>query len=235
MPQKLAFALFAFAISAFAQSAEQPRGHWTGALELPNRSMAVAFDIDKTGTGWIGSMSIVEQGATLPLSDIRAEEGQWKFKIPGGPGGPGFAGKLSADGKTWDGQFTQGGNSLPLKLSHAGTPKVEVPKESAALPAAFTGEWDGTLEGPGLRLRLSIANTANTAKATLTSIDQGGAQIPVSAISVKDGKLNAEVKAVNGGFIATLNNEGTELSGDWSQKGNSLPLKLKKSAAKPTP
>jgi hypothetical protein len=235
MPLKITFALFALAISAFAQTLDQPRGHWSGALELPNRSMAVAFDIDKTEKGWIGSMSIVDQGASLPLSDIRAEEGQWKFKIPGGPGGPGFAGKLSADGKVWDGQFTQGGNSLPLKLSHAGAPKVAVPKDSPAIAAEYTGEWEGTLAGPGLRLRLSIVNSANSAKATLTTIDQGGAQIPVSAIAVKDGKLNAEVKAVNGGYTATINKEGTELSGDWSQNGNSMPLKLKKSAAKPTP
>jgi hypothetical protein len=232
---KLYLSALALTCAAFAQSADQPRGHWTGALELPNRSMAVAFDLDKTDKGWIGSMSIVEQGATLPIADIRAEAGQWKFTIPGGPGGPGFAGKLSADGKTWDGQFTQGGNSLPLKLTHAGAPKVDLPKESAALAAEYSGEWEGTLEGPGLRLRLSIVNSANTAKATLVSIDQGGAQIPVSAISVKDGKLTAEVKAVNGGYTATLNKEGTELSGDWSQNGNSMPLKLKKSAAKPTP
>lgn len=235
MTTKLYLSALALACAALAQSPDEPRGHWTGAIDLPNRSMAVAFDIDKAGNGWIGSMSIVEQGATLPLSDIRLEEGQWKFKIPGGPGGPGFAGKLSADGKVWDGQFSQGPNSLPLKLSHAGAPKVDVPKDSPAVAPEFAGEWEGTLEGPGLRLRLSIANAAGAAKATLTSIDQGGAQIPVSAITAKDGKLTAEVKAVNGAYSATLNKEGTALSGDWSQNGNSMPLTLKKSAAKPAP
>ena len=112
---------------------------------------------------------------------------------------------------------------------------MELPNPSPTIAAEYTGNWEGTLEGPGLRLRLEITNTANAAKAVLVSLDQGNAQIPVSSIDSKDGKLNIEVKAVKGGYRASINKEGTELTGDWSQSGNSLPLKLKKVTPKPAP
>ena len=221
---------------ASTQSQNQPRGHWTGSLELPNRTMSIVIDLDKTEKGWVGSMAVPEQNASgLPLSDIRTEEGQWKFHIAGVPGSPGFAGKLSEDGKTLTGEFSQGGQALPLKLTHGGEPTVELPKASPAVAKEFTGEWEGALEGPGLRLLLKISNEAGIAKAMLVSLDQGGVEIPASAVEQKEAKLMLEVKAVNGGYRAEINKEGTELTGEWSQNGNSMPLKLKKAAAKAAP
>jgi hypothetical protein len=69
------------------------------------------------------------------------------------------------------------------------------------------------------------------ARAILTSVDQGGAKIPASAIEQKDSKLTLDVKMVGGTYEAEINKEGSELNGTWTQEGDSFPLKLKRSVA----
>ena len=129
------------------------------------------------------------------------------------------------------GEFTQGPGSFPFKFSRTGDPKVEVEKASPAVAKDFLGSWEGTLEGPGLRLVLKISNDAGGAKAVLISLDQGGVEIPASAIEQKDSKLTLTVNMVGGKYEAEINKESSELSGTWTQGGNGLPLKLKKAAA----
>lgn len=206
------------------------RGHWTGSVEVPNQTLAMEIDIDKSGDKWIGSIAIPAQGASgLPLANISETGKKVTFSIEGAPGDPMFTGTISDDGKTMSGDFTQGPGSFPFKFTREGEPKVEVPKASPAVGAEFTGHWEGTLEaGQSLRLTLDLENTGGGSKATLTSVDQGNAKIPVSSIQQNDKKLLLEVKAVGGQYEATLNKEGTELAGTWTQGGNELPLKMTK-------
>ena len=231
----LTFAL-CFAMVSLAQSPDSLRGHWTGAIEIPNAGpMSILVDLDKTDKGWIGSMAIPAQNAAgLALSDIRSSDGKWSFRLQGPPGDPAFSGKLSADGKTFSGDFTQGGGTIAFKLTHAGEPKVEVAKAIPAVAKEFTGDWEGTLEGPGLRLKLNIANEAGVARGMLVSVDQGGAKIPVSAIEQKDTKLVVQIRAVGGEYRGEIDKDGSQMQGEWSQAGNSLPLKWKKVEAAKT-
>ena len=229
LTRSLTLAVCAVAV-ALSQSPDSLRGHWTGAIEIPNAGpMTILVDLDKTDKGWIGSMAIPTQNAAgLALSDIRSSEGKWSFRLQGPPGDPAFSGKLSADGKTFSGDFTQGGGTIAFKLTHTGEPKVEVAKAMPAVAKEFTGDWEGTLEGPGLRLKLNIANEAGAARGTLVSVDQGGARMPVSAIEQKDAKLVLRVRAVGGEYQGEINKDGSEMQGEWSQAGNSLPLQWKK-------
>jgi hypothetical protein len=218
------------AMSSWAQ--DGLRGHWSGTVEVPNQNLAMEVDLDKGPNGWIGSVAIPAQNATgIPLDAISFTNGKFTFRLKGGPGDPTFAGTLSADGKTMTGDFTQGPASFPFKFSRTGDPKVEVEKASPAVGKDFVGSWEGTLEGPGLRLVLKISNEAGGAKAMLISLDQGGTEIPVSAIDQKGSKLTLTVNMVGGKYEAEINKEGSELSGTWTQGGNGLPLKLKKAAA----
>lgn len=206
------------------------RGHWTGSLQSPAGSLGIEVDLDKADTGWIGSISIPAQGASgLPLDAISFSAGKGSFHLKGVPGDPTFTGTLSADGKLLQGDFVQGGASQPLKLSRTGEAKVEVPKPSPPVAPQFVGTWEGTLQANAdLRLVLTITNGKAGAEATLVSVDQGNAQIPVSGIAQKDAKLSLQVNAVGGGYEGEINKEGTELNGTWTQAGNSLPLQLKK-------
>ena len=221
--------------AALLSAQNDMRGHWTGTLDTPVGSLGVEFDLDKAPGGWIGSASIPLQNATgLPLDAISFADGKGTFRIKGAPGDPTFSGTLSADGKTLDGQFTQGPGGIPLKLSRTGDPKVDVPKPSPAVAAEFVGAWEGTLEANmPLRLVLTISNSKAGAEAELVSLDQGNARIAVSTITQTGKKLTLQVNAVGGGYEGEINSDATQLTGSWTQLGNSLPLTLKKTTAAP--
>jgi hypothetical protein len=233
----MALVLVAAAAPAFAQA--DMRGHWSGSIVLPAGDtpagpMVLEVDLDKAGSGWIGSVSIPAQGASgFPLDAITFSDGKGAFRLKGAPGDAGFAGTLSADGKKLEGKFNQGTASLPLTLTKTGEAKVAVAKPSPAVTAEFVGTWEGSIQlGPGLRIALTISNGKAGAEATMVSLDQGNAQIPVSAITQKGSSLTLVVNAVGGGYVGEINKEGTELNGTWTQLGNSAELKFKK-AAKP--
>ncbi len=103
----------------------------------------------------------------------------------------------------------------------------------------ITGDWNGTLKPGGgeLRLVLHITKAADgSLKATLDSVDQGANGIPVSAITLKDSKLNLKVDSVNGAYDGEVNANASEIAGTWSQ-GGSLELTFHRGniAAKPAP
>lgn len=210
------------------------RGHWRGAVDTPGTPLDMEVDLDQVKVDWIGSIAIPAQNVSgIPLDAISFTSGKCTFRIKGGPGDPTFTGTLSADGKTLSGDFTQGPGTFPFKFTRTGDPKVEVPKANPALAKGFLGNWEGTLEvGQSLRLVLKTSNDAGGAKAVFVSLDQGNAEIPVSAIDQKDSKLTLSVNAIGGRYEAEINKEGSELNGTWSQAGNDLPLKLKKASAK---
>lgn len=218
------------AATAWAQT--DMRGHWSGSLDTPNGPLAIEVDLDKTASGWIGSVSIPAQGANgLPLDAITLADGKASFHFKGVPGDPTFAGALSSDGKSMVGNFTQGTATLPLKLTRTGDPKVEAPKTSPPVAQQFVGTWEGTLAvGSGLRIVLTISNEKAGAEATMVSVDQGNAQIPVAGISQNGGKLSLNLKAIGGGYEAEISQDGAQLNGTFTQAGNSVPLQLKKSA-----
>ncbi len=219
----------AFCFTVTAQ--DGPRGHWEGALETPNRTLDMKIDIDKTDKGWIGSMANPQTNSSMPISDVAFADGKLTFRLMGGgENAPMFSGTLSADGKALDGEIAAGPNTMPLKLKKTGEAKVDLPKPSPAVAKELTGKWTGALDinGNVLRLELTIKNSDSGATATLVSLDQGGGEIPASSIQAKEGKLSLKVDAIGGGYEGQLNKEGTEMTGDWSQNGNTLPLKLKK-------
>lgn len=210
------------------------RGHWTGSIDVPQVGpVGLEFDLDKTASGWIGSASVPLQGASgIPLDAVTFADGKGSFKLKGAPGDPTYTGTLSADGKTLDGTWTQQGQSVSLKLTRTGDAKVELPKPSPAVAAQFVGKWEGTVDfgQQPLRLALVISNESDGAHATLTSLDQGNAEIPVTTIEQKGTKLSLIVKAIGGDYEGELNSQGDEIKGTWSQLGNGVALVLKKAA-----
>lgn len=212
-------------------AAEGCRGHWSGGIEVPQQTLSMEIDLDRAGSGWVGTVSIPAQNASgLPLDAISGGEDKCSFRIKGVPGEPTFNGNLSDGGKTMSGEFVQRQATLNFKFTRSGEPKIEAEKPSPAISKSLLGTWEGALEvgGQTLRLVLKMSNEGNAGKAVLISLDQGGVEIPVSTIEQKDAKLKLGVKMVGGGYDAEINKEGTELSGTWSQAGNQLPLKMKK-------
>lgn len=95
----------------------------------------------------------------------------------------------------------------------------------------LTGAWVGKLKVPGVELTIVLNLTKNadgTYQATLDSPDQGAKGIPVSEVRFEERKLFVDIKAVGATYEATLNENGTELTGEFKQSGMTMSLTLKK-------
>lgn len=127
-----------------------PAGPWSGALELPGGALPLQVDFRNEGT-WTGALSIPAQGLKgFPLTDLKAEGSQVRFRLAGLPGDPAFQGQLQPDGSL-KGTFTQGGQSFPLTLKPGALPAAPAPAAAPRPPedreVAFPGFNGVALKG----------------------------------------------------------------------------------------
>ena len=93
--------------------------------------------------------------------------------------------------------------------------------------AQIAGDWQGVLAGQ-LHLTLHITAGKDSAlAATLDSVDQGAMAIPVTSVTLKDSRLSLTVDAVHGTYKGTVNKDGSEIDGTWSQ-GQPIELNFKR-------
>jgi uncharacterized protein len=212
----------------FAQPAPTaaPAGHWEGTLEVPGQTLAIQIDLAKKGATWDGTISIPAQGLKgVPLANIQITGDKASFAITGPPGDPVFNGDVAKDGQTISGTFSQGGGTIPFKLTRTGDAKFEAPLKSTPITKDLEGSWEGTLDagGKSLRLVLKLANQAKTgATGTLTSVDQGNAEIPITAIVQAGTHLTVTVRTISGTYEGDL--KGGQLIGTWTQGPKGMPL-----------
>ena len=217
---------------AAAQSTTGPAGHWEGSIEVPGQALAIVVDLaPKEGQPWVGAISIPAQNLKgFPLSDITVAGNAVGFGMKGVPGDPRFKGTLSADGKAIAGELSQGGASLPFSLAWKGEAKIEEPPKSTEITKDLEGSWEGPLEVNGivLHLVLKLANQPGGATGVLVSVDQGGAEIPVTSITQTGSQLKFTISTINAGYTGDL--KDGQLTGTWSQGPGSWPLAFKRPA-----
>jgi hypothetical protein len=220
--------------AAFAQTG--PAGHWEGTLQVPNREIQITVDLAQDAKGsWIGTFSQSQGGPNVPLADIRVADKNVKFRIAaGGPNAPDFNCNVDQPASMACTLNTPGG-SLTTTLKRTGEAKVELPKSSPAVSPELEGNWEGGLDTANGTLRLVVHfknQPDKTVKATMDSLDQNATDLPLTDIVQNGTSVEFQLKLVNGSYKGTLNKEGTQLTGEWTQGGSSLPLALKKSPAK---
>jgi uncharacterized protein len=99
---------------------------------------------------------------------------------------------------------------------------------------AVLGSWSGTLDlpqGPQLTVVYHVERAdAGGLTGTLDSPDQGATGLPLSAVTFSGGTLTLAAASISGvpTFTGTLSEDGSKLSGTFSQGGGELPLELTK-------
>jgi hypothetical protein len=228
-------ALAGLLLPAAVLAAVNPAGTWEGSLKTPNGDVGFVFNLHQDGGNWVGEMDIPAQHISeMPLNAVKVDGAAVSFVLPG-PGDPRFDGKLSEDGKTLAGNFSQGGGSFPLELKWKSEPKavVRAPANSGEVQV-LEGVWEGALDANGAVLHLRFNFTKNSdgsITGTIDSIDQGASGIPITSIARTEDSVKLDVKAVAGSYEGKLDKEASTLTGTWTQGGGTLPLTLQRQKA----
>jgi hypothetical protein len=213
----------------FGQPATGPAGHWEGAIQIPGQELKIEIDLAGAGDKWDGTITIPAQNLKgFPLSAITVRGDTVSFAIKGVPGGPQFTGVVK-DAKTLSGEFSQGGGTVPFALTRTGDAKIEPLPKSTPITKDVEGSWAGALDVDGkiLRLALKLSNQADgVATGTLVSVDQGGAEIPIVAVTQTGTHLKLVVRAIAGTYEADL--KDGQLIGTWTQGPGTWPLVFKR-------
>ncbi len=122
--------------AAAPASTQDIAGTWQGTLHVPsaNRDLRIVNRITKNADGTLKVMfySIDQSAHGLAANKATFENGTLKYSIDGA--NVAYEGKMSADGKTLAGSFTQG-DSIPLNFERA-TPDTEWPMPEPLKPMA---------------------------------------------------------------------------------------------------
>jgi uncharacterized protein (TIGR03435 family) len=144
MKKLISFALAATALFAQALPAQNLAGTWQGTLNTGKRDLRVIFKISPGDAASLKAlMYSIDQGPdALPSSAVTMQNTAVKITFPGV--GANFEGKMSADGNTIGGTWTQGPKANPLNV-------VRTTEQSA---------WEIPTPPPSLKPMAADANPA---------------------------------------------------------------------------
>lgn len=93
------------------------------------------------------------------------------------------------------------------------------------------GFWEGSVAVNTMTLRLVLKvdkTPAGNYTATLDSLDQGAADIPVNDLSLSNRTVRLQLAALRARYEGNLNSRGTEMSGQWRQGPVTVPVVFKR-------
>ncbi|HSK74805.1 MAG TPA: hypothetical protein VK892_24110, partial [Pyrinomonadaceae bacterium] len=95
---------------------------------------------------------------------------------------------------------------------------------------SIEGNWLGTLEFSGVKLRLvlKVTKAGDGFSAKFDSIDQGAKDLPIDSITRKGNSVSFSAAQFGMSFEGTLNEKGDEISGTFKQGAASSPLVFKR-------
>jgi fermentation-respiration switch protein FrsA (DUF1100 family) len=183
-------------------------GDWTGELNTGSATLHLALHLKNDGS----TFESIDQHATIPIQKVEVHERTVLIDA----GIAKFTGTLDGSGLTMSGTFRQRTGELPLSFRR-GAPVV---RALAQAPAAISGNWLGTLNAGGqkLRLALQIENGAGA----MISLDQGMAKLPIKQFDVNGQAVKIDVGIAS--YEGTLDSAGQQITGTFTQAGTSFPL-----------
>lgn len=225
------FVLFfvALAAPARAQSASTPNlaGDWQGTVA----GLRLTLTIQSASAGtWKAKIVSLDQGnATIPIDTTSFADAALHLELKAI--GASYDGKLNASGDEFTGTWSQGGNSLPLSFRRAAASSATAAAGQSGNAAKVTGEWRGMISTLHLNFTFDSAS-GDTFAGKLLSPDQGNAEIPVETGSVSPtGAVHVELRSIGATYDGQLAANGNEISGNWIQGGNTIPVILRRPGA----
>ena len=91
-------------------------GVWEGTIEVQGTSIGVTIKVTKGADGTLSAtIDIPDQGAMdVPLDNVTFEDNTFSFDLVAANGS--YEGKLKESGDDIEGEWSQGGSSIPLNL-----------------------------------------------------------------------------------------------------------------------
>ena len=214
-----------FAGALYAQAADVA-GDWQGTLKAGGAELRLVLHIVKSADGALtATVDSVDQGANgIPIGPVTIADGMMRFESAAINGK--YEGKLNADASAVEGTWTQG-QPLPLTFKRAAKMQARKPGK----PSDIDGDWLGTLNTGGAKLRLvfHIVNMEDGLSATMDSVDQGAKGLPVSSITRTGDLLKLEIKVAGITYEGTVAKDHSAIEGTFVQGGMNVPLVLKPS------
>jgi hypothetical protein len=102
---------------------------------------------------------------------------------------------------------------------------------SGSAPKDIQGAWEGILQVDKIKLRLIFhfsKKPDGSYSATLDSPDQGGRDVPATAVSFSNSIVRVDLTALGGDYVGRLNPAGVQMVGQFNQLGSSRPLVLRR-------
>jgi pimeloyl-ACP methyl ester carboxylesterase len=118
---------------------------------------------------------------------------------------------------------------LAASFSLIGTTRSD---DKATRSKSVEGHWEGQVViTPQIALKITL-DVATAKDGSLSgkwgSPDQGASGLPLEGLKFADGTLSFSAKAAGASFKGKMNDDGTELLGEWSQAGKAFVLNLKR-------
>ena len=224
MPRTALTLLACLATSVASAGAQELAGCWLGTVGEGNGARRAVLEVTGGESNPAGALHVLSRShETDSLTDIRATDSTLAFTVrrPNGPRQ--FAAQLSSG--RLEGRLRSDTLSQPFAFARAAS--------GADSARALTGYWRGGLyQGEALVFRMGLEFApvpCGQVTLTLDSPDQDTENLPVTALRLAGDSLFFEMSYLAASFRGTVAPGATELSGEWSQGGNRLPMRMARS------
>lgn len=206
-----------------------PSGHWEGAIQLPSGELSIEADFRRDAGGALtGTISQPgEQITGLPLAAVTLDGRSIRFHTRRDQP---FIGVISADGRAISGGYNIDVYSIPFSLTRTGDARIAAPVKSAPLGPDLEGRWSAVVSAGGATKQVILAldnQPDGTAAGRLINVDDGELQIPL-VITRAGSSVTLTATVLPASFAGTLNADGTELAGQWTQGSTTLPVTFRR-------
>jgi hypothetical protein len=224
-----------------ATEGASPGGFWEGTVSLPTGDLAVSIDLEAGEDGaWSATIDLPALGIRyMKLPEATVEGTSVLLKLIGMPGEPTFNGSLSEDGQAIAGNFVQGQQLFPFTLERTARPEgfgdltaLYADYEKPGTPGeGLVGTWRGLLDIGPIKLRILLDVTAGDDGALTANVEgvDREQQVPASSVTLgEDRAVAVDMSTVGVRYAGTMNEDGSEITGEWKERGAPLPLNFRR-------